>query len=152
MDGVWFLIRSYGLENDNLTKLAFRDDEQPNYIVLTTEGEVGSQQLLRFPRNIFRFDLSLVLVLIAHEMLHVRQKSQPPYVEDKNEREWQAYYEMLFHTHFPQIPDAPVFNQKQFCEKALEYYKRMGEGSALQLKYADEKILVEQKLSALSKD
>ena len=149
MDGVWFLIRSYGLENDNLTKLAFRDDEQPNYIVLTTEGEVGSQQLLRFPRNIFRFDLSLVLVLIAHEMLHVRQKSQPPYVEDKNEREWQAYYEMLFHKEFPLVPDVSDFHKKFFGEKALEYYRRMGENSDLQKKYVYQKIEVEDLIQAL---
>lgn len=150
IDGVQFLIHSFGLENDNLTEFAFRDDEKPNYIVLTTEGEIGEPQLLRFPRNILNFDLSLILVLIAHEMLHVRQKTQHPFVTDKNEREWQAYCEMLFHTHFPQIPDAPDFNQKQFCEKALEYYKRMGEGSELQQKYADEKALVEKKLLDLS--
>ena len=85
-------------------------------------------------------------VKLAHEMLHVIQKTQLPYVEDKNEREWQAYTEMLFHHHFRTVPDAPDFNRKQFCEKALEYYNRMGEGSELQQKYAGEKQKVEQLL------
>lgn len=70
-------------------------------------------------------------------------------VEDKNEREWQAYTEMLFHKVFPHIPDAPDFNRKQFAQKALEYYRRMGEGSELQQKYAEEKIKVEQLLDEI---
>ena len=63
--------------------------------------------------------------MIAHEMLHVRQKAPETLVEDKNEREFQAYYEMLFHKEFPLVPDVSDFHKKFFGEKALEYYKRM---------------------------
>lgn len=141
-----YLISSFGLENENLKGFEFREDEKPNFIVVTTEGNFGEPQIMRIPRNLFSFDISLILNLFAHEMLHVRQKTQPPFVEDKNEREWQAYCEMLFHTHFPQIPDAPDFNVKQFCEQALVYYNRMENGGELQQKYAEEKLKVEEKL------
>ena len=147
LDAARFLLHSYGIESGGLEGFGFRTDEQPNAIVVTTEGEIGELQTIRIPRNLFTFDLSLILNLLAHEMLHVIQKTQPPFVEDKNEREWQAYTEMLFHHHFKTVPDAPDFNRKQFCEKALEYYKRMGEGSVLQQKYSDEKTKVEQLLS-----
>lgn len=144
LDAAEYIIRSFQLDNDNLEGFGLRNDEKPNYVVVTTEGNFRELQKIMIPRNLFDFDLSLVLNLLAHEMLHVRQKTEEPVVEDKNEREWQAYYEMLFHKNFPQIPDAPDFNRKQFAEKAFEYYKRMGEDSDLQLKYADEKKEVEQ--------
>ncbi|MFV8335055.1 hypothetical protein ACNQF7_03090 [Flavobacterium sp. RSP29] len=46
----------------------------------------------------------------------------------KNEREWQAYYEMLFHKKFSQIPELPNLHKRFFAKKALEYYNRMGKG------------------------
>lgn len=144
LDAAEYIIRSFDLENEYFEGFGLRDDEKPNYVVVTTEGNFGGLQKIMIPRNLFDFDVSLVLNLLAHEMLHVRQKTEKPIVEDKNEREWQAYYEMLFHKNFPQIPDAPDFNRKQFAEKAFEYYKRMGEGSELQLKYAEEKKEVEK--------
>lgn len=144
IDAARFLLHSYGLEDENLEGFGYRNDDKPNAIVVTTEGELGTFQKIMIPKNLFNFDLSLVLNLLAHEMLHVKQKTHEPFVENKNEREFQAYYEMLFHNHFPQIPDAPDFNRKQFCEKATEYYKRMGEGSILQQKYAEQKKQVEE--------
>ena len=70
-------------------------------------------------------------------------------IQDKNEREWQAYYEMLFHTNFPQIPKLSDYYKHFFGEKALIYYGRMGEGSALQLKYAEQKLDVEKLLQEI---
>lgn len=144
LDAAEYILRSFDLNNEYFEGFGFRNDEHPNSIVVTTEGNFNELQKIMIPRNLFNFDLNIVLNLLAHEMLHVRQKTLQPVVEDKNEREWQAYYEMLFHKNFPQIPDAPVFNRKQFAEKAFEYYKRMGEGSELQLKYATEKKEVEK--------
>ena len=80
-----------------------------------------------------------MLNLLAHEMIHVGQKTKENSIEDKNEREWQAYYEMLFHEKFPQIPEVSDFHKRFFAKKSLEYYNRMGEGSELQLKYANQK-------------
>jgi hypothetical protein len=127
-----------------------RDEVFPNSLVLTAEGVLGSPQKVMIPKNLFDFDLNLVLNLIAHEMLHVRQKAPGHVIEEKSEREFQAYYEMLFHKVFPQIPEVSDFYKKDFGSKALEYYKRMGEGSELQKKYAEQKLEVEQLINSLS--
>lgn len=71
-------------------------------------------------------------------------------IEDKNEREFQAYHEMLYHHVFPQIPDVSDYYKKFFGNKVLEYYRRMGEGSELQQKYAEQKTELEQLINSLS--
>ena len=118
-------------------------------MLLTTEGAPGEKQMVMIPKNLFDFDLNLVANIVAHEMLHVRQKAPVTLVEDKNEREFQAYYEMLFHKVFPNIPDVSDFHKKFFGEKALEYYKRMGENSELQQKYSEQKKEVEDLIGSL---
>ena len=132
-----FLIKEYGLENLNFKGFELREKAQPEFILMTTEGALGEPQIIRIPKNTFEYPLHLMLNLLMHEMIHVSQKTKENLIEDKNEREWQAYYEMLFHTKFTQIPELPDFNKRFFAKKALEYYNRMGEGSELQLKYAD---------------
>lgn len=150
LDCARFVIHSFGLENNNLEGLYFIGNGEPNSILLTTNGDFGELQQVMIPKNLFDFDFHLVVNVLAHEMLHVRQKTQNPPMEDKNEREFQAYREMLFHEIFPQIPEVPDFNKKEFAEKALIYYKRMGEGSELQLKYANQKKEVEDYLEKLT--
>jgi len=54
----------------------------------------------------------------------------------------------LFHKQFPLVPDAPNFLRKQFAQKGLDYYKRMGDGSEMQLKYAQQ----QQEVEALLRD
>ncbi len=149
LDGARMLIRDFSLDHDNFAGFGFREENSPTSLLLTAEGEIGGKQTVNIPKNLFDFDLTTVLNMLAHEMLHVRQKAPETLVEDKNEREFQAYTEMLFHKVFSQIPDAPDFLRKQFAEKALEYYKRMGENSELQQKYTDEKIKVEQFLDEI---
>ena len=148
-DAVHHLIDTFQLSSDNLAGFGFREELEPNKMLLTTEGILGGKQMVMIPRNLFDFDLNLVANMIAHEMLHVRQKAPETLVEDKNEREFQAYYEMLFHREFPLVPDVSDFHKKFFGEKALEYYKRMGADSELQRKYSTQKIEVEKLISAL---
>ena len=90
-----------------------------------------------------------MLCLLAHEIVHVRQKTRKPFVIDKNEREWQAYYEMLFRKIFPSIPEISNFHKKAFANKAIEYYNRMGENSTLQKKYAEQKIEVDALINSM---
>lgn len=149
LDAAAYLIRSFQLEHENFAGFGFRHEISPNSLLLTAEGELGGPQKVMIPKNLFDFDLNLVLNMIAHEMLHVRQKAPGQVIMDKNEREFQAYYEMLFHKIFPQIPDAPDFNRKQFALKALEYYNRMEDGSELKEKYAAQKHEVEQLLDEI---
>ncbi|WP_426275186.1 hypothetical protein ACN9MN_12080 [Chryseobacterium sp. S-02] len=149
IDAAKYLLYSFDLEHENFAGFGLRE-AIPNLVLLTTEGELGEPQKVMIPPNLFDFDLNLILNVIAHEMLHVRQKAPEQTVEDKNEREFQAYYEMLFHNNFPKIPDASDFHKKIFADKAFEYYKRMGENSELQQKYAMQKKDIEQLISVLS--
>lgn len=148
-DAAHLLIETFGLESENFAGFGFRPELEPNRMLLTTEGVLGEKQMVMIPKNLFDFDLNLVANMVAHEMLHVRQKAPETLVEDKNEREFQAYYEMLFHDEFPLVPDVSDFHKKFFGEKALEYYKRMGENSDLQEKYSEDKIKVENLIAAV---
>lgn len=152
LDAAHYLIRNFKLEHENFAGFEFREELEKNSLLLTAEGEVGEKQTVKIPRNLFDFNLDLVLNMVAHEMLHVRQKDPNSLVEDKNEREFQAYYEMLFHKIFPQIPELSAFYIKQFGAKALEYYRRMGDGSELQQKYAEQKQEVEDFLKKTTQD
>ncbi|MDI5948336.1 hypothetical protein [Flavobacterium yafengii] len=144
-----FLIQEYGLEDPNFKGFELREKAKPEFILMTTEGVLGEPQIIRIPENTFEYPLGLMLNLLAHEMIHVSQKTKENLIEDKNEREWQAYYEMLFHKKFPQIPELSDFHNRFFAKKALEYYKRMGESSELQLKYANQKLETDNLLSFL---
>ena len=145
-----WLVEQYQMQDDFLRGFEFREKADPSMVLFTTEGDFGKQQVIRIPENAFQFPLPLMLCLLAHEMVHVRQKTREPFVLDKNEREWQAYYEMLFRKVFPSIPEITTFHKKAFAHKAIEYYNRMGENSELQKKYAEQKKEVDVFLTALS--
>ncbi len=144
-----FLVAEYQIRHPNFEGFELREKAQPEYILMTTEGTFGKKQIIRIPENTFEFPLILMLNLIAHEMIHVGQKVEVNQYPDRNEREWLAYCEMLFHTTYPQVPKASVYHQKFFANKAFDYYKRMGENSELQRKYAAQKAEVEQLIAAL---
>lgn len=144
-----FVLKEYCLENPNLSGFELREKAKPDYVLMTTEGNFGEKQIIRIPENTFEFEFTLMLNLIAHEMVHVIQKSSKNCPQDRNEREWQAYYEMLFHKIFPQIPDAKPHQRKFFANKALEYYNRMEKDGELQKKYASQKAEIEQLLATL---
>jgi hypothetical protein len=145
-----FLFEEYELKDENFLGFEFREPVKPEYILMTTEGEIGQPQIIRIPENTFEFPLDLMLNLLAHEMVHVGQKAKGIEIQDRNEREWQAYREMLFHKKFPLIPKASIFHQKYFANKALEYYNRMEKDGELQQRYAIEKQEVETFLLNLS--
>ena len=149
IDAANFVISSFGLEHDNFAGFGFRPELEPNKMLLTAEGAVGERQMVMIPKNLFDFDLNLVVNMLAHEMLHVRQKAPENLIEDKNEREFQAYYEMLFHKVFPNVPEVSDFHKKFFGQKALEYYRRMGDSSKLQENYKEQKLEVEAVINNL---
>ncbi|MCP2037363.1 hypothetical protein [Chryseobacterium sp. HSC-36S06] len=149
IDAANFVISSFGLEHDNFAGFGFRPELEPNKMLLTAEGALGERQMVMIPKNLFDFDLNLVVNMLAHEMLHVRQKAPGNIVEDKNEREFQAYYEMLFHKVFPNVPEVSDFHKKFFGQKALEYYRRMGDSSKLQENYKEQKFEVEALINNL---
>lgn len=144
-----YLLEEYELNHCNFKGFELREKAKLNFILMTTEGVFGEPQIIRIPENTFDFDLVLMLNMLAHEMIHVNQKVAGQFVLDRNEREWQAYYEMLFHTTYPKIPNASRFHQLFFAQKALNYYKKMGENSVLQLQYINQKLEVEKLLTSL---
>lgn len=144
-----FLADQYEIKHPNLKGYAYGEKATLQLFLMTTVGHLGASQVIKIPENTFEYPVLLVVNLLAHEMVHVAQKGAENTILDKNEREWQAYYEMLFHHQFPLVPDAPNFLRKQFAQKGLDYYKRMGEGSELQLKYAQQKQEVEALLRAI---
>lgn len=150
LDAAHFLVRSFGLAtHDDWGAFDFRKDENKELIVLTTEGEVGEAQTIMIPRNLFDFDFNLVINLLAHEIVHIKQKTQEPLVFDKNEREFVAHYEMLFHTIFPQVPEMSDFHKDWFGNRALAYYNRMYAGGDLQKKYEKQKSEIESLLQTV---
>jgi hypothetical protein len=128
LDAAKYLIRNFDLEHENFAGFGFREELKNDGLLLTAEGEIGEKQIVKIPRNLFDFDIKLVLNMVAHEMLHVRQKDPNSLVEDKNEREFQAYYEMLFHKVFPQIPElSPLY--QTIWRKSFRILQKNGEGS-----------------------
>lgn len=144
-----FLIKNYELEHHNFKGFELREKAEPSFILFTTEGVFGKPQIIRIPENTFEFPLILNINLLAHEMVHVKQKDKESIVQDKNEREWQAYYENLFHKEFPLVPELTNYHKKFFAKKAFEYYDRMGENSELQLKYKEQRSEMEELISLL---
>lgn len=150
IDALEMILDVFELENPNFEQFNVQSTADKKNLILTAEGILEGKQTITIPSNLLDFDLKLVINMLAHEMLHVEQKSSVSLVLDKNEREWQAYYEMLFHERFPKVPNASNFYRIQFAKKALEYYKRMGIDSLLQLQYKDQKFKVEQLLLSMS--
>lgn len=145
-----WLLKVYEIEDPNFAGFEFREPAKQDYILMTAEGVIGKPQIIRIPENTFEFSLVLMLNLLAHEMLHVKQKSPKIALQDRNEREWQAYYELLFHKEFPLVPNASPFHLKFFAEKALVYYNRSEkEPIPLRLKYEAQKEEVEAFLKNL---
>ncbi|GAA4762455.1 MULTISPECIES: hypothetical protein [Flavobacterium] len=145
-----FVIEEYGIRHPNFKNFELREKAKPEYILMTTEGAFGEPNIIRIPENTFEFEFILMLNLIAHEMIHIGQKAVGNFIEDRNEREWQAYYEMIFHKTYPQVPDVIPNQQKFFANKALDYYNKMGKDSVLQEKYAHQKKEVEDFVASLS--
>lgn len=144
-----YLIDVYEIRHPNFMEFELREKAKPDYVLMTTEGTFGQRQIIRIPENTFEFELGLMLNLIAHEMIHVGQKEMIGEFPDKNEREWLAYCEMLFHTTYPQVPDVKDHQKKFFANKAFEYYFRMEKDGELQKKYAPQKAEIEALLASL---
>ncbi|AMO20229.1 hypothetical protein B0A78_02745 [Flavobacterium columnare NBRC 100251 = ATCC 23463] len=144
-----YVIKTFDIIHPNFGGFELREKAAPKFILMTTEGEFGKPQKIRIPENTFEFEFKLMLNLITHEMIHVGQKAPHNLVWDKNEREWQAYYEMIFHKTYPQIPSPANNQQLFFANKAIEYYNRMEKEGSLQKKYAAQKKEIENFIASL---
>ncbi len=138
------LLKKYDLLPENV-ELALKPTDELKQLVVTTEGDFGEnlKQIVRVPQNLFEFPMEMVVNMLAHEMLHIQQKTGNELVMDKNEREFQAYYEGVFPEKFINLPTSPNWLKKQLANQALRYFANMGENSELQIKYAENKINLE---------
>jgi hypothetical protein len=135
------LLKKYNILPENV-EIALKPNDAQKALVVTTEGDFGKdlKQIVRVPENIFEFPMEMIVNMLAHEMLHIRQKTGDELVTDKNEREFQAYFEGVFPKVFTDLPASPNWLKKQLANQAIRYYAQMGEGSTLQNKYAEDKL------------
>jgi hypothetical protein len=135
------LLKKYDILPKNV-ELALKPNDANKALVVTTEGDFGKdlKQIVRVPENLFDFPMEMVVNMLAHEMLHIGQKTDDELVTDKNEREFQAYYEGVFPEKFIDLPLSPNWLKKQLANQAIRYFTQMGEGSELQLKYSESKL------------
>lgn len=146
-----FLIDEFDLNQPNFAGILLREKAEPTNILFTAEGEIGNPIYIRIPENTFEYKFELIINLLAHEMMHVIQKSKLYSIQVREEREWQAYYEMCFHKTFPKVPNASTFHQIFFAKKGLEYYNRMEKDGELQKKYSEQKSEIERFIKKLEK-
>lgn len=144
------ILQQFKLQHTNLERFNFTEPVQNGLLVMTTVGVLGKPQTINIPSNAFLYDAALIVNLIAHEMHHVKQKAPETLVLDKNEREFQAYSEMIFHEIFPLVPEVSDKQKVHFINKAFDYYARMGENSELQQKYELQKNRLEIILKQLT--
>ena len=138
------ILVKFDLKHPSFKGFSFRDELNPKGLLLTAEGTEATGIEIKVPRNILDFDLALIANLLMHEMFHVYQRTGKNQVEAREEREWQAYHEMIYHEKFPHIPNLENFYVKQFGNKALTYYNRMTD--ELKVKYQQQKENVEKLL------
>lgn len=147
IEALYEIMDQFDLKHSVFTGFDFRDEINTKGLLLTAEGAEKTGIQIKVPRNILDFDLALVANLLMHEMYHVYQRSGDNQVEVREEREWQAYHEMIFHEKFPSIPVLADFYVKQFGAKAITYYDKMSD--ELKLKYADQKTDVEKVINKI---
>jgi hypothetical protein len=69
------------------------------------------------------FDFGLLTRILAHELLHVEQRTRFFPIKSHDEREFLAYADTLFRTDLPPIASKSV--RKMFLDKGLSYYPRL---------------------------
>jgi hypothetical protein len=130
-------------------QLSTKPNDDPKKLVLTTEGDFGpaASQTIRVPDNLFEFPMEMVVNMLAHETYHVEQKTMSQPITDKNEREFQAYYEGVFPSKFAQLPPCPIWLKKQLAQQALRYFGLMQPFGVLYFNYLSQKYRLEEFLA-----
>ncbi len=138
------MLKKYEILPPNV-EFALKANDIAKNLVVTTEGDFGLnlKQIVRVPENLFEFPMEMVVNMLAHEMVHIHQKTGVEIVIDKNEREFQAYFEGVFPEKFTELPASPNWLKKQLATQAIRYFNQMGVGSVLQNTYLEKKELLD---------
>ncbi len=144
-------ILNYYQINSELIAIGPKGLDDPKRLVLTTEGDFGKAkpQIIRVPENLFEFPMEMVVNMLAHETYHVAQKTADNPLLDKNEREFQAYYEGVFPEKFAHLPPCPLWLKKQLAQQALRYFAMMQPYSVMYFNYLSQKYRLEEFLESL---
>lgn len=137
IEAATYVLDQFEIKSEFFKGFELREKATPSLILFTAEGNFGEPQIIRIPENAFEFDLTLILNLLAHEMVHVIQKNRLPYLTNRIEREIEAYNEMLIHTIFPKVPKLPTFQEKFMANKIISYYNKIESNIELTQKYKD---------------
>lgn len=135
------VVREYKLENIS-KNYTFLIDNTIGMGILITDGKVGEHQIIKMSTativNIGKNDIDVFAIAMAHEFIHVYQKSEQK-MTDHNEREFLAYHFSLFPNQSvlqerakkdPNF-DIAVFNEasieqkKAWVIKGLNYYAKL---------------------------
>lgn len=143
-DALHTILNYFNLNHPSFKGFVLRDELNPKGLLLTAEGNEENGISIHIPKNILDFDLALISNLLMHEVYHIYQRTGEEIITTREEREWQAYYEMIFHEKFTQLPELSKFYQIQFAKKALTYYKTMN--LELKEKYLDQKLKIDNLL------
>lgn len=141
------ILNYFELNHSSFKRFVFRDEINSKGLLLTAEGDEQNGFTIHVPQNILDFDLVLISNLLMHEVIHLYQRSGENQIKEREEREWQAYTEMIFHKMFPSVPNLTDFYKKQFGEKAISYYNKMS--LPLKSKYLVEKDNLEELLQEI---
>ncbi len=147
IEALFEILNYFELNHSSFTGFVFRDEIDSKGLLLTAEGDEQNGFTIHIPQNILDFDLALVSNLLMHEVIHLYQRSGQNQIKEREEREWQAYTEMIYHTIFPNVPNLTNFYKKQFGEKAISYYNKMS--LPLKSKYLIEKTNLEELLQEI---
>ena len=69
------------------------------------------------------FDFGLLTRILAHELLHVQQRTRLFPMNDHDEREFVAYADTLLRNDLP--PIGSLYVKREFLKKGLSYYPRL---------------------------
>lgn len=145
------ILKKYKILPKNV-EISLKPTDAARQLVVTTEGDLGKDlvQIVRVPENLFEFPMEMVVHMLAHEIYHINQKTGNEPVTNKNEREFQAYFEGVFPEYFIDLPISPNWLKKQFANQAIRYFTQMGECSELQTKYSEKKQKLDEFLDFLA--
>jgi hypothetical protein len=125
-DAIYSIIDHYKLDRNvqGRYRVMFTDD--PQSLLITTEGAIGQRQVINIRTGFFRLNhFGTAVRFIDHELTHVYQKTILR-MTDHNEREFLAYHRTFFAKH---IPEAHPIMLNEWYHKPINYYFKMSDYS-----------------------
>jgi hypothetical protein len=132
------ICRVYGIQHG---KAVMRYDSkiEKAYAISIGKTDVCFGPLFFDPKEEF----GVIVRVIAHELIHVEQKTKLFPIRSHNERELLAYCDTLFRTDLPSIERK--YTLRFFTEKAIDYYTKLSTWKKWRYKSLYERLIKYQK-------